>query len=151
MNEREYLKQQAKLAHQKMNDAASRLGGNLATGANPLQWTRDYPWPALGIAALAGAAIAAVLHPKGEKRPRRPARDWFPKRPEKTNGKKESIAEKLEPKINYLKSLFVTEAMSILGHLLGQLLTSFQTKFSEKISRPNPQPPPSPDSADASA
>jgi hypothetical protein len=66
LTEAQFLAAQAEQAKAAMLKTVAELKSRLAEGANPAQWTRDYPWISLGVGAVAGFVAASTLIPSKE-------------------------------------------------------------------------------------
>jgi len=66
LSEAEFLRQEADRARQALMRSWSDAKAHLLHGADPRAWTGEHPWMALGGAAVAGFAAAAVLVPSKE-------------------------------------------------------------------------------------
>ena len=66
LTEAEYLTQQAENAKAAIAAAVKELTAKLGEGANPIEWTKRYPWAGVGASAVAGFVAAALLIPSKE-------------------------------------------------------------------------------------
>lgn len=66
LNEGQFLAHQEELARRAIARTWEQITAGLAQGANPVEWAREYPWTAMGAAALAGFLAAASLVPSKE-------------------------------------------------------------------------------------
>src|SRR5688572_10869507 len=76
LSEAEFLQAEMKRTQAAMQTALHELRGSCATAADLRLWTKKYPWAAIGLAAGAGFATAALLTPSREKPPRERASDF---------------------------------------------------------------------------
>src|SRR3954471_18982522 len=65
-SESEFLAAQSADAKQAVLDSIDELKDSLAQAADYKVWTRQHPWAAVGIAAVAGFAAATVITPRPE-------------------------------------------------------------------------------------
>lgn len=56
-SESEYLQNEAELAKRAIGETIGELAKASMQAANPTVWTRQYPWAAVGVAAVAGAVV----------------------------------------------------------------------------------------------
>ncbi len=66
LSEAQFLQQQAELAREAISRTFSHFTSGLGKGANPMEWTKEYPWATLGAAAVAGFVAANMLVPSKE-------------------------------------------------------------------------------------
>ena len=66
LSEAEYLTQQAENAKAAITAALKEVTAKLGEGANPIEWTKRYPWAGVGASAVAGFVAAALLIPSKE-------------------------------------------------------------------------------------
>jgi hypothetical protein len=137
MDEREYLQNEALKAREAMVKTAMGIGQDLEHSANPLQWTRDYPWKAMLTAAAAGFAAAAIIAPLAHL----PIPKKWRSKPAKSeeNGQSEPHAE---PVISFIKAELLTLATDVAGRALKAFL---HKSASSAAPPPTPQPATSPE------
>src|ERR1051325_3276926 len=61
--ESEFLRKQADDARRAITDTLARMEQSLKESADVKAWTREYPWPSLGVAAACGFLTAMALTP----------------------------------------------------------------------------------------
>lgn len=142
LSEAEFLQAEMKRTQAAMQTALHDLRGSCSTAADVRLWTKKYPWAAVGLAAGAGFATAALLTPSREKRPRQRASDFADH--VKSGGDSKAPDE--------------VKSAGLLGGLMGMLMgplmslaTTFARQYIMQLMHPQSTPP-SPadgDSADA--
>jgi ElaB/YqjD/DUF883 family membrane-anchored ribosome-binding protein len=63
LDEADFLKQESAEAKQAMAHTVQELKDSLRTAADLKLWTRQHPWAAVGVAAVAGFAVANAVTP----------------------------------------------------------------------------------------
>jgi hypothetical protein len=63
LSEAQFLQKQQELAKQAIERTWAQITSGLKEGADPIEWARQYPWAAVGVAAVAGFAATTTLVP----------------------------------------------------------------------------------------
>jgi hypothetical protein len=66
LSDADFLNRQAEEAMAAIKRTLTQMKGDLAEGANPVEWAREYPWLTLGASAVAGFVATSMLVPSKE-------------------------------------------------------------------------------------
>src|SRR4051794_16509746 len=66
LSDADFLNRQAEEAMAAIKRTLAQMKGDLAEGANPVEWAREYPWLTLGASAVAGFVATSMLVPSKE-------------------------------------------------------------------------------------
>jgi hypothetical protein len=66
LSDADFLNRQAEEAMAAIKRTFTQMKGDLAEGANPVEWAREYPWLTLGASAVAGFVATSMLVPSKE-------------------------------------------------------------------------------------
>jgi hypothetical protein len=66
LNDADFLNRQAEEAMAAIKRTFTQMKDDLAEGANPVEWAREYPWITLGASAVAGFVATAMIVPSKE-------------------------------------------------------------------------------------
>jgi membrane protein len=81
-SETQYLEEEAALARSAIDETVKQLRQFAGDAVNPVVWTRQYPWAAVGIAAAAGLLAGNVLRVPDKRTRRKIKRAWKQRRQE---------------------------------------------------------------------